>query len=119
MKNPHKRQLGGTLWFCFTNAYLAMKYLGKNKKPHYQFKTTDSTALRSLNLQTCIKPGNRIYHLSQLFIHSRNCLILKIVFAANMDLRRPKRRETQPLSNVLLAMSQSANQQKAYVGTFT
>ena len=32
-----------------------------------------------------------------------------------MDLRSPKRRETQPLSNVLLAMPQSASQQKAHV----
>ena len=75
--------------------------------------------LGSLNLQTCIKPGNLIYHLSKLFIHQRNCLLLKIVFTAKMDLRSPKRRETQLLSNVLLAMSQSASQQKAFIGTFT
>ena len=34
-------------------------------------------------------------------------------------MRSPKRRETQPPSNVLLAMSPSANQQKVHVGTFT
>ena len=30
-KNPHKRQLGGILGSCFTDAYLAMKYFGKKQ----------------------------------------------------------------------------------------
>ena len=29
-KNPHKRQFAGILGFCFTNAYLAMKFFAKS-----------------------------------------------------------------------------------------
>ena len=37
-------QLFGILGFCFTNSYLAMKYFGKTKQLHCQFKTAAPNA---------------------------------------------------------------------------
>ena len=50
MKNPIQRQLSGILGFCFTNSYLAMKYFGKTKRLHHQFKIAAANSL--VNVQS-------------------------------------------------------------------
>ena len=67
MKSLHKKQLSGILGFCFTNPYLAMRYFGKNKQPHYQFKITASTAL------TQFESAN-LYQTRQLNVSSEQAL---------------------------------------------
>ena len=104
--------------FCFTNAYLAMKYFGKNKKPHNQFKMTASTVLtqfESANLHQTRQlnvSSEQALHLLEKLPYSKDC------FYCQHGFEKPQR-ETQPLSDMLLAKSQSASQPKAHVGTFT
>ena len=50
--NPHLHQLNGVMGFCFTNAYLAMKYFTRCDISHHEFKCTAALALASLN--TCV-----------------------------------------------------------------
>ena len=66
-KNPKKRELAGILGFCFTNAYLAMKYFGKNNQPHYQFKIAASTAFTQFE-------STKLYQTRQLNVSSEQPL---------------------------------------------
>ena len=83
MRSPHKRQLGGILGFCFTNAYLAMKYFGKNKQSHYQFKITASTVLtqfESANLHQTMQlnvSSEQALHSLEKFPYSKDCFYCK------------------------------------------
>ena len=79
MRSPHKRQLGGILGFCFTNARLAMKYFGKIKQSHYQFKITASTALtqfESANQHQTMQlnvSSEQALHSLEKFPYSKDC----------------------------------------------
>ena len=50
--NPHLYQFSGVLGFCFTYAYVAMKYFTKCDTAHHEFKCAAALALKSFN--TCV-----------------------------------------------------------------
>ena len=60
-KNPHRRQMAGILGFCFTNAYLAMKFFAKQGLEHHIFKIAASNAL--------------INHKTESFLQTRDILL--------------------------------------------
>ena len=72
-KNPYHRQFAGILGFCFTNAFLAMKYFSKSKLPNHQVKITELNTFasyKSVNIsetrqlntssEAVLHPGHRI-----------------------------------------------------------